>query len=258
MSIANFPLEGKVAIVTGGKRGIGKAIALAFAEAGADVVVSTRVFKDDRDDLGAVAGEIEKLGRRSLAIQADVSQKADVDNLVQKTMDEFGVIDILVNNAGNSSGTPLLEISEDEWDKLIDVHLKGHYLCSQAAGRQMVERKRGNIINMASIEGVKAVRDSANPYSISKAGISLFTRGLARELAKHNIRVNAIAPGWTKTDMMRWAYTEPKNLKYFEDRIPMGRMGEPSEIASVALFLASDASSYVTGQTIVVDGGAVA
>jgi len=257
VSIPSLSLEGKTAIVTGARRGIGEATALAFAEAGADVAISDWVVEDG--ELAAVADKIEKLGRRSLAVQADVSRKADVDNLVQRVMDEFGTIDILANNAGIASGTPLLEMGEDEWDSVIDVHLKGCYLCSQAVGKIMVEQKRGNIINIASVEGVRSVRRSANPYPGAKAGIMLLTRGMAWELGPYNIRVNAIAPGAIKTGMfLLGAWSDPEISKLVEARIPLGRIAEPAEIANVALFLTSGAASFITGHTIVADAGLLA
>ena len=257
MYIPSFSLEGKVAIVTGGKRGIGKAIALAFAEAGADVAVSTRVFKDAVDDLGAVAEEIQRLGRRSLAVQADVTRKGDVDNLVQRVMDEFDVIDILVNNAGISGGPPLIEQPEDEWDKTIDVDLKGYYLCSQAVAKGMVERKRGNIISIASAAGIRGFSDR-NAYNIAKAGVIMLTKVLARDLGKYNVRANAIAPTMVKTEMIRELMEDPQASAAEARRIPLGRLAEVSDIVGPAIFLASDASSYITGHTILVDGGQLA
>lgn len=257
MTLPSFSLEGKVALVTGGKRGIGKAIALTFAEAGADVVVSTRVFKDAVDDLGAVAEEIKRLGRRSLAIQADVTRKADVDNMVQKVIDEFGVIDILVNSAGISGGPPLIEEPEDAWQKMMDIDLKSCYLCSQAVGKGMVERRSGNIINIASAAGIRGF-SSRNSYNISKAGVIMLTKVLARDLGKYNVRVNAIAPTMVKTEMIRDLMNDPKAAEAEARRIPIGRLAETSDIVGPALFLASDASSYITGHTIVVDGGQLA
>jgi len=249
MPVPSFSLEGQVAIVTGGGTGIGRSIALEFAKAGADVVVASRRLSV----LEKVSEEVTILGKRSLAIQTDISRKADVDNLAQKVMDEFGVIDILVNNAAVLGKFSLLEAPEDEWDRVIDTNLKGYYLCCQAVGKRMVERKGGNIINIAST----AAFEGGGSYNISKAGVVNFTRGLARELGRYNIRVNAIAPGWVITDMAKYIMREdPERLRReAEATIPLGRMAEPSDIASVALFLASDASSLITGQTIVVDGG---
>lgn len=254
MSIPSFSLEGKAAIITGGKQGIGRAIALAFAEAGADVAVCSRVIEDGK--LQAVADEIQRSGRRSLAVQADISRKADVDNLVQRAMDEFGSIDILVNNAGKIILKPLLDTPEDEWDEIIDINLKGYYLCSQAAGKIMVDQKSGIIINIGSRIGISAIKNRA-AYSIAKAGVLMLTRILALELGEFNIRVNAIAPGVVKTEITRVLWNDPVTLKKVESTIPLGgRWAEPDDIVGAALFLASDASSYITGDTILVDGGA--
>tara|TARA_Y100000294_G_scaffold163858_1_gene170120 strand:- start:910 stop:1680 length:771 start_codon:yes stop_codon:yes gene_type:complete len=256
MGIPSFSLEGKVAIVTGGKRGIGKAIALAFAEAGADVAVCSRVIKDG--ELQAVANEIQGLGRRSLAVQADITRKTDVDNLVQRVVDEFTAIDILVNNAGiYFVDPPLLDVPEGDWDKIINVNLKGHYLCSQAVGKRMVDRKAGNIINIASELAIKPSSE-AGVYCIAKAGVVMLTRVLAKELASYNIRVNAIAPGAARTKMLEYLLSDSEALKQYEAQIPLGRIAEPGDIIGTALFLASEASSYITGHTILVDGGLVA
>ncbi len=257
MSIPNLSLEGQVAIVTGGRRGMGRAIALAFAEAGADVAVCDIVAEGG--EMEVVVEEIKKLGRRSLAVQTDVTKKAQVDNLVQRVMDEFGVIDILVNNAGIIVSAPLLEHSEEDWDKVIDTDLKGYYLCCRAVGKKMVERKKGNIINIASEQAIKG-RSGSPVYAIAKAGVAMLTRMLARELARYSIRVNAIAPGLVRTDFTKRAWSDPERLKEViaDINIPLGRIAEPSDIASVALFLASDAASYITGDIIVVDGGLLA
>lgn len=252
MSIPGGSLAGKVAIITGAKRGIGKAIALAFAEAGADVVVCSRRIEDG--ELAAVAQEIQGLGRRSLAVQTDITRKADVDNLVERVMDEFGVIDILVNNAAMNIMAPLLDLREDGWDRIINTDLKGYYLCSQAVGKRMVERRSGNIINMASTGAMKA-REKMGAYCIAKAGVVMLTRVLALELASYNIRVNAIAPSIVKTAFSEPLWSEPEALKRVEAEIPLGRLAEVDDIVGSALFLASDASSYITGHTIVVDGG---
>jgi len=245
-------LLGKVAVVTGGRRGIGKAIARALAEAGADVALGDRVVDDG--ELNAVSEEVKKLGRRSLAVQADITQKADVDNLVQKTMAEFGAIDILVNNAAMNIRAPLLELNEDGWDKVIDTDLKGYYLCSQAVGKIMVGQKRGNIINIASTAAMYTAPEMG-AYCVAKAGVVMLTRILAVELAQYNIRVNAVAPSLVKTKFSQPLWSDPETLKQIESEIPMGRLAEPSDIVGSVLFLASDASAYITGHTIVVDGG---
>ena len=251
MSKSDFSLANQVAIVTGGGTGIGRAIALEFAEFGADVVIAGRRL----DVLEKAAEEIKALGRRSLVVQADISKKTDVDNLVQKVMDEFGVIDILVNKGGISGlPTGIMDAPEDEWDEFMNINLKGYYLCSQAAGKRMVEQKMGNIINLSSGRGIFG-RAGITPYSITKAGIIMLTKCLAWELGPHNIRVNAIAPGYTKTEMTRPVWSDPESLKRVEGLRPLGRIAEPNEFGTIALFLASDASSFITGQTIIADGG---
>jgi len=254
MSVPSFSLEGKVAIVTGGGTGIGRGIALEFAKAGADVVVGSRKLVN----LEKVAEEVRALGRRSLAVQTDISRKADVDNLVQRVMGEFGGIDILVNNAVVFTRTPVIEISEDDWDKTFDINLKGYYLCCQAVGKEMVERRKGSIINVASTAGFRVGPTNSTIYSTAKAGVIMLARGLARELGSYNVRVNTIAPGMVRTEMNKHLWSDPERLKQEEARIPLGRLGEPSDIGSVAVFLASDASRHITGATIVVDGGLLA
>ncbi len=252
MGATSFPLQGKVAIVTGGRRGIGEAIALALAEAGADIAICDRVVDDG--ELEAVAEEVQRLGRRSLAVRADITQKADVDSMVQRVVDEFGVIDILVNSAAMNIRAPLLELREDGWDRVINTDLKGYYLCSQAVGKRMVEQKRGSIINIASTAAIKAAVEMG-AYCIAKAGVVMLTRVLALELAQYNIRVNAIAPYMVKTKFSQPLWGDPETLKQLESEIPLGRLAEPGDIIGSALFLASDASSYITGHTIIVDGG---
>ena len=251
MTIPDLSLKGKVVIVTGGKWGIGRAIALAFAEAGADVAVCSRGITE----LEAVAEEIRKLGRRSLAVQVDVTSKADVDDLVQKVEGELGGIDILVNNAGTFVIAPLIESREEDWDKVINVHVKGAYLCSQAVARRMIEQKRkGSIVNIASHFAFKAAPDWGS-YCVAKAGVVMLTRVLARELGSYNIRANALGPGLTKTEANRPRWTNLEYLKQREAAIPLGRAADPYDMVGTALFLASDASSYITGQTILVEGG---
>ena len=250
MRLSHFSLEGKVAIITGGGTGIGRSIALQFAEAGADVVVGSQTLAN----LEKVAGEVRILGKRSLAVPVDITKKTDIDNLVQKVMDEFGAIDILVNNAGKFLGERLIDTPEEHWDQVMNVDLKGHYLCSQAVARIMIEQKSGKVINIASDLGIRVTQDGG-AYCIAKAGVLMLTKVLARELAPYNIRVNTILPGLIRTPMSEGVWINPERMKWWEDATLLGRIGEPDEIASAALFLASDASSYITGHTIFVEGG---
>ena len=244
-------LVNKVAIVTGGRRGIGKAISLCFANAGANVAICDQVIDDEMND---VDNEIGRLGRRSICIQADTSCKADVDNMVKKVLDEFGKIDILVNNAGILKRALLLELHEEDWDKVLDVNLKGYYLFCKAVGIKMLEQKSGSIINIASGAALSA-RSGSGAYCISKAGVLMLTRVLARELGRYGIRVNAICPGFIETEMIREMLHSRDFLNNISELVPLGRTGKTNEIASLALFLASDASSYITGATISADGG---
>lgn len=253
MRLPSFSLEGKIAIVTGGKRGIGRTIGLTFAEAGADVVVCGRT----PTDLEKVAEEIRALGRRSLAVRTDVSIKTDVENLIAQTVSEFGTIDIFVNNAMVDARHPLLKAPEEAWDKLMSTGLKGYFLCSQAVARVMRERKRGNIINIASGAGVK-VAPGNGIYGVAKAGVIMLTKYLALELAHHNIRVNAISPSLVKTEFTETLWSDPDMLSRLVSRVPLGRIMDVSELAGAALFLASDASSYITGHNLVIDGGMTA
>ena len=255
MSVSVLPLADKVAIVTGGGSGIGRAIALEFARAGADVVVSSRRLAV----LESVAEEIRALGRRSLAVAADMTRKSDIDGLVQRTMTEFGRTDILVNNAGIGTYTSLLDCSEEEWDRIMDVDLKGYFLCCQAAGRRMIEQGGGIMINVSSHAGMSTFGSFSSPYSVAKAGVNMFTTALAWELSRHNIRVNCIAPGDVKTEMTQPVWGDAETLKQHEERLqkrsPSARVAEPEEIGTIALILASEASKYITGQTIIADGG---
>lgn len=242
--------DGKVAVVTGGGRGIGRAIALAFARCGADVAVASRTL----DELEGVADEVRATGQRSLGVQTDITVKADVDNLASKVKDELGSIDILVNNAATNVMRNLLELREDKWDQIIDTDLKGYWLCSQAMGKVMVEQGGGCIINISSTAAQKAAK-GMGVYCIAKAGVGMLTRALALELGPSNIRVNAVAPSVVRTGFSKPIWSDPEMLAKVAPDIPLGRIAEPEDVAEMALFLASDASSYLTGQTVCLDGG---
>jgi NAD(P)-dependent dehydrogenase (short-subunit alcohol dehydrogenase family) len=246
-------LAGRTALVTGSRRGIGKAIALALAKAGADVALCDLVVDDGL--LNAAAEEVRNLGRRSLPIQADISQDADVDKMIASVTGYFQQIDILVNCAGVwLPGQTLIECSRENWDRVIDTNLSGTFLCCRAAGKLMAARKRGNIINISSQVGLTA-GSGIGAYSISKAAIIMLTRQLALELAKYNIRVNALAPGVVKTDFNSAFWKDPEVEKRSAGMVPLGRLAEPDDIADCAVFLASDASRYVTGEILAVNGG---
>lgn len=252
MSEATISLKDKVAIVTGGRRGLGKAIAMALARAGAHVAVCDRVTKDGEID--QVVAEIQKIGSRALAVEADISKITDIDGMVQKVIAEFNTIDILVNNAAMNIRSPLVDLREDGWDKVINTDLKGYFLCSQAAGREMIKKKTGNIINIASTAAFKAEKQMG-AYCIAKAGVVVLARVLAIELAEHNIRVNSIAPYMIKTTFSQPLWSAPDVMQNIEGTIPLGRLAEVGDITGTVLFLASDLAGYITGQTITVDGG---
>jgi NAD(P)-dependent dehydrogenase (short-subunit alcohol dehydrogenase family) len=248
----NSPLEGQIALVTGGSRGIGKATAIGFAKAGADVVVVSRRLPD----LEKVAEEIKGLGRKSLAIAAHVGRREQLGDIVGKATEEFGRIDILVNNAGTSPALhPALEADERIWDAIMNVNLKGIFFLSQAVARVMKEHGGGKIISVASMAGFTP--EPANGiYAISKAGVIMATKVMAVEWARYNIRVNCIAPGQVHTQLGDQGLQfipgyEEKILK----RTALGRIAQPDEIVGAMIYRASDASSFVTGQTVVVDGG---
>ncbi len=249
-----FSLKDKIAIITGASRGIGRAISRAFGEAGADLVVSSRNKRPP--ELGKVAEEVRSLGRKALAIPAHVGKREDVENLVRKTLQEFGRIDILVNNAGaNPILSTMVDLEEEALEKVLEVNLKGAFLMSQAVAREMIKQGGGRIINLSSISGLRARADRTGAYCISKAALNMMTQVMARELAPHNILVNAIAPGSIKTDFSRVNWTDPERKAQRIREIELRRFGEPEEVVGIALFLASEASSFVTGEIIRVDGG---
>lgn len=258
MSFSQFSVEGQVALVTGGSRGMGEATAIALAEAGADVVVTSRKLPD----LEKVASEVRRIGRKALAVQTHVGRVEHLQALVDKVVAEFGKIDILVNNAGTNFFMPAIDMTEQGWDAVMNLDLKGLFFLSQAVARIMRERGGGKIINISSVSGFK-VQVPTGHYSIAKAGVIMATKVMALEWAEYNIRVNCIAPGAIDTrlyDAIFAALPEDQAKLQKEEaarRIPMGRVGKPREIANAVLFLASDASSYVTGQTFAVDGGSL-
>jgi 2-deoxy-D-gluconate 3-dehydrogenase len=246
-------LRNKVAIVTGSRRGIGKSIALALAGAGADIFACDVVLDDQM--LDGVAGEIRAMGRQVAAFKVDISDRGEVEAMAGQAKSLFGRVDILVNCAGIwMPGETLVECSEENWDRVIGTNLKGTFLCCREVGAIMKRQKRGNIINLSSQVGLNP-GFGVGAYSVSKAGIIMLTRQLALELARYNIRVNAIAPGVVMTDFNRDLWIDPKTARHIAGAIPVGRMAEPVDIAKPALFLASDDSSYVTGAVINVDGG---
>ncbi len=255
MAESRFSLRGKVAIVTGGSRGIGEATAIELARAGADVVVASRKL----EELERVAGEVRKLGRKALAVESHVGRMDQLQPLVDKALAEFGRIDILVNNGGTSIAMPAMDFTEKAWDSVMNLNLKGLFFLSQAAARVM-KNHGGAIINVASVSEFNPEVPTC-VYSISKAGVIMATKCMAVEWAQHKIRVNCIAPGPIDTHLFNAKYTvmpeedTKRALAGIRARVPLGHIGEPREIADVMVFLASDASSFITGQTIVVDGG---
>jgi dehydrogenase/reductase SDR family protein 4 len=249
-----FSLKGKVALITGGSRGIGRAIALAFAEAGANLVVSSRNKRPP--ELEKVVEEIQAKGGKALAIPAHVGKKEDVQKAVQKTLKEYGRVDILVNNAGvNPVLSTLVELEEEAFEKVFEVNLKGAFLMSKAVTKEMIKQGGGRIINISSISGLRARADGTGAYCISKAAMNMMTQVMARELAQYNILVNAIAPGSIKTEFSRVNWTDPERRAQRIREVELRRFGEPEEVTGLALFLASEASSFVTGEIIRVDGG---
>lgn len=245
-------LNDKTAIVTGARRGIGRAIALALAGQGANVVVSDI----SQEDCQKVVHEIEGLGRKGLAIKCDVSSSGDVEAMVKRTVAKFGRVDILINNAGIIAYKPFLELTDDDWEKTLNVNLKGQFLCARAAGKEMVKNKQGRIINIASISsgGCGIAFPLIAHYTASKGGVMGLTKALALELTPQGINVNAICPGAIDTAMAEGA-KESGQLEKVLARVPKGRLGRPEEIADLAVFLASDESEYISGAAIVIDGG---
>ena len=246
-------LSNKIALVTGGGRGLGRAIALAFAEAGAEVAVASRT----RKQLDEVAEEIRARNRRALAVEADVTDSGSVARMVEATRGEFGRIDILVNSAGAGWASRVVETTDDAWKFIIETNLTGTFYCCRDVARLMIEQKSGSIINLASVAGVKGP-PGLGAYAASKGGVIALTRVLALENARHNVRVNAIAPGYFRTDMNAAALDDPEIGPKIVRRIPMRRVGRPEEIGPLAVYLASDQASYVTGEVYFISGGEMA
>lgn len=249
MILDKYKLNNKVAIVTGGAKGLGRSMAIAMAEAGADVVLV------DILDMSESEKQIENLGQRCVSVTADLSKKESVDHIINTTLKTMGAIDILVNNAGIVRRAPITEFSEKDWDDVININLRTLFFLSQAAAKVMIEQGRGgkiiNTASMLSFQGGILIPS----YTASKSAVMGLTRSLANELAAHNINVNAIAPGYMATDNTAKLREDPVRFKAISDRIPAGRWGTPEDLQGVAVFLASEASSYMHGYTIAVDGG---
>ncbi len=244
-------LTDKIALVTGSSRGVGRAVALGFAKEGAKVVVN---YTSNETAAKEVVDEIQSLGSKAIAVKADVAQKTEVEGLVGAAIETFGKIDILVNNAGFTRPALMIKMTEDQWDQVVDIHLKGAFLCSQAAGLRMKEQKSGKIINVMSVAGLVGTVGQIN-YSAAKGGILSMTKSIARELARYNVCCNVISLGIVATDMTEKIRTDEKLKEIYMNRILLKRFAEPDDISPAFAFLASDESNYITGQLLCVDGG---
>ncbi len=249
----NDCLKGKSAVITGARRGIGRAVAIAYAKAGADVSACDKIADDGL--LNETCEELASFGSKSLALAADVSVREDVEQMASRVLKTYGKIDVLVNCAGVwIPGQNLIECSDETWDKVIDTNLKGAFLCCRAVGNIMVKQRSGSIINMSSQVGL-IPGAGAGAYLISKAGIIMMTRQLALELSEFKIRVNALAPGIVKTEFNAPFWKDPAVEAETAAMVPLGRLAEPEDIAGAAVFLASDAAGYITGQVLCINGG---
>lgn len=244
-------LKDKTALVTGSSRGVGRAIALSYGREGAKIVIN---YTSNEKAANEVVDALEKMGTKAIAVKADVAQKADADRLVAAAIETFGGLDILVNNAGFTRPAMMLKMTEDQWDQVVDIHLKGAFLCSQAAGNQMKEQKKGKIINVMSVAGLVGTVGQIN-YSAAKGGILSMTKSIARELARYNVCANVISLGIVATEMSEKITTDEKLREIYMNRILLKRFAEPDDIAPAFVFLASDEADYITGQLLCVDGG---
>jgi 3-oxoacyl-[acyl-carrier protein] reductase len=244
-------LKDKIALVTGSSRGVGRAVALGFAKQGANVIVN---YTSNENAASEVVSEIQSMGGKAISVKADVAQKPEAENLVNSAIYEFGRLDILVNNAGFTRPAMMIKMTEDQWDQVVDIHLKGAFLCAQAAGLQMKEQKSGKIINVTSVAGIVGTVGQIN-YSAAKGGIISMTKSIARELARYNVCANVISLGIVATDMTEKIRSDEKLKEIYMNRILLKRFAEADDIAPAFVFLASDESNYITGQLLCVDGG---
>jgi NAD(P)-dependent dehydrogenase (short-subunit alcohol dehydrogenase family) len=245
-----FDLSGRVAIVTGTSRGLGQGFARALARAGADLVLTSR----DRDSLAAFEAEIKALGRRALSFQLDVRDLQSIERMAAAAEDAFGHLDILVNNAGCNIRKPSVDVTWDDWNLILDTNLRGSFFVAQAVARRMISRGYGRIINIGSVTAVSGYAGLA-PYGASRGGIRQLTMSLADDWGQHGITVNCLAPGWFRTEQNKILYEDKEWVEYLCDRIPLKRPGEPHDLDAAIVFLAAESSRYITGQTLLVDGG---